>query len=166
MLPGWLHDPARECSDEEIGSITMYYTWREKRRLNSLILNKSISKVLFSFTVHGHSHWFVLRRKLSQAKTWSLGSNIYFFTWSACWFVCYRRFEYVLLMNLNRAKCVWNVLIQMRTHAQGTQRCSVNVKLWDVCILNYFFNWLSDPVNEWRVSALKGQLSKCLWLLL
>lgn len=42
----------------------------------------------------------------------------------------------------------------------GTQHCSVFVKLWDVCIINYFFNWPVDPVIE-MFSALKGQ-STCL----
>lgn len=41
---------------------------------------------------------------------------------------------------------------------RGTQHCSVDVKLH----LNYFCNWLSDPVDGRRVSALKGRLSKCL----
>lgn len=51
MLPGWLHGPARECSDEETGSITMYYTWREKGRLNSWFWTKAYPKFFFLYSM-------------------------------------------------------------------------------------------------------------------
>lgn len=42
------------------------------------MLNISISKVLFPFTIHGHSHWFVLRRKLSRAKGGAAAQTLIF----------------------------------------------------------------------------------------
>lgn len=150
MLPGWLHDPVRECSSEETESITMYYTWRCRKDCWIVwFWVKAYPK--FSFL---YSMWTLplvcLKEKVESSKDVGPLAQTFIFLREAHWFVCYRIFEYIIWMSGMHS------LVQMR---YTTLQCKCKVMRR---ILNYFFNWLSDPVNEWRVSALKGQLSKCL----
>lgn len=56
LLPGWLHDPERECSSERTESITMYCTWRGREDGWTVwFRTKKHIQSSLSFTVCGHS---------------------------------------------------------------------------------------------------------------
>lgn len=155
MPPGWLHDPERERSSEDAGSAAMYNTWRGKKDSRVVwFWTKAYPK--FSFLYSTRTLPLVrLKEKVESggdAEPWL--KPLFFYV--KCSLVC--MLQDIRVHNLNESE-------RSDVHSRfrwGSQHCSVNVKLWDVCILNYFFNWLSDPVNEWCVSALKGNFRQCL----